>query len=485
MAKSYRPWDPTQSFLLPPSPLEWLREGHLAYFVLDVVGELDLSSIERAVQAKDPRGERPYDPRMMTALLVYGYAVGVASSRKIERATDEDVAFRVIAAGARPDHTRISEFRRTHLAALAGLFVQVLRLCQAAGLVKLGHVALDGTKVKANASKHKAMSYDRMQRSERELRAEVDRLLAEAEQADRDEDARFGPARRGDELPEELSRRESRLARIREAKRQLEAEASATRARELSERAQHDDGSPAIQERRKKQARAAAQQAEEKAEAADKPTPDLAPRDPDALPSHQVEATAEGEPAPKAQRNFTDPESQIMKGSDGFVQAYNCQAAVDEAHQIIVAQAVTNQPPDVEHLRPMVNRIVQDCGAPPRTLTADAGYWSESNAAWCGSEGVDAYIATGRSKHGAAPALARGRPPKGLDARGWMQRKLTTKRGRAVYARRKAVVEPVFGQVKQARGFRQFLLRGLAKVQGEWALISLGHNLRKLALATG
>jgi transposase len=456
VSKTYRPYEPRQSFLLPPSPLEWLPEGHLAYFVLDVMEQLDLKEIT-AYYEREKRGYPPHHPRMMVALLLYAYSVGVPSSRKIEKRTQEDVAFRVVAGNTKPDHSSISEFRRIHLGALAGLFVQVLKLCQGAGLVKLGHVALDGTKVKANASKHKAMSYKRMKEKEEELLKKVQELLEAAEEADLKEDALYGKGRRGDELPPELVRAETRRARIRELLEQLEAEA----------REQH-----------KARKEAQAQQ--------DKDPPDDEPPSFPVLPSHRVPARKDGTPKDKAQRNFTDGDSRIMKTGDGFIQGYNCQAATDGAHQIIVAQGVTNQPPDVEHLVPMVDQVIENVGQVPDQLSADAGYFSEDNVVAVNERGVDPHIATGRSKHDAPTQVApRGRPPKGLTLRESMARKLATQRGRAVYARRKVIAEPPFGQIKN-RGFRQFLLRGLAKVRGEWSLITLTHNLLKLhgALAT-
>lgn len=492
MDKTFRPWTPEQDWLLPPSPSEWLPDEHLVYFVLDVVAELDLSAILRRYQQRDPRGEKAYDPRMMVALLLYAYCVGVASSRRIERATYENVAFRVLTGDQQPDHTRISEFRRENLAALGQLFVQVLHLCQKAGLAKLGHVALDGTKVRANASKHKAMSHDRMQKSSEELAAEVEAMLKRAEAADAAEDEQHGRGRRGDELPEELRRRQGRLARIRAAKKALEAEAAAANARKRDEaaaeareaaaKADAEDKARAEERARKAEERAkeAAQNAQRKAEEAGLPLPVLDPTGPDEMPSHQVQADAEGNPKPKAQRNFTDPDSRIMKAGGDFVQGYNAQAAVDDAHQVIVAHGVSNQPPDAEHLRPMLNRIEANTGSMPKRASADAGYWSEANANAAAELGVDAYIATGKLKHGEQLPPVRGRPPKNLDAKGRMQRKLRTKKGRAVYARRKAIVEPVFGQIKAARGFLRFLLRGIGKVRDEWALICATHNLLKL-----
>jgi transposase len=444
VSKTYRPYEPRQGFLLPPSPLDWLPEGHLARFILDVVDELDLSAVY-AYYEREVRGYPPHHPKMMVALVLYAYCVGVPSSRKIEKRCHEDVAFRVIAGNTQPDHTCISEFRRIHLEALAALYLQVLRLCQELGLVKLGHVALDGTKQKANASKHKAMSYERMQQKEDELQAKVEDLLRAAEAADADEDRQYGKGRRGDELPAELERAEGRRLRIRELRLKLEAEAKA------QARAKQDDSD-------------------------DEPPPGGAT----ALPSHQIPADSSGTPDPKAQRNFTDEDSRIMKTGDGYIQGYNCQAAVDDAHQIIVAQAVTNQPPDVEHFIPMMEQVGSNCGRMPRSSSADAGYFSEANAEWALNQGIDAHIATGRRKHDEPAPSVRGRPRKDLTLKEMMARKLATRAGAKIYSRRKVIAEPPFGQIKSARGFRQFLLRGLAKVRGEWSLISLTHNLLKL-----
>jgi transposase len=450
VSKTFRPYSPGQSFLLPPSPLDWLPEGHLARFILDLVKELDLTRIYTYYE-RELRGYPPHHPLMMVALLLYGYCVGLPSSRKIERKTHEDVAFRVISGGEHPDHTRISEFRRVHLEALAELFVQVLKLCQKAGLVKLGMVALDGTKVKANASKHKAMSYDRMQTEEQRLREKVAALLATAEKTDAAEDAEHGKGRRGDELPEELQRAQDRLRKIREAKAALEAEAKQCKEEEQAAK-DNDDPPPGPRE-----------------------TP---------LPKHKIPTTVEGKPTDKAQRNFTDPDSRIMKTGDGFVQGYNCQAAVDAANQVIVAEAVTNQPPDPEHLVPMLVKMVDNCGETPEKLLGDAGYFSENNVCELQKWGIDPYIATGRQRHDEALPPVRGRAPSDLTVKETMARKLATKAGKAVYSRRKAIVEPVFGQIKEARGLRRFLLRGLKKVRGEWSLITLTHNILKLHGAT-
>ena len=446
MSKTYRRWEPRQSLLFPPSPMDWVPEGHLARFILDVVEQLELTEIFDYYE-REQRGYPPHHPPMMVALLLYAYCAGVPSSRKIEKRCYEDVAFRLLTGNTQPDHTCISEFRRIHLPSLAALFVQVLKLCEKAGLVKLGHVALDGTKIKANASKHKAMSYEHMKKKDDELKAKVAELLRQAEEVDAEEDARYGKNRRGDELPTELQRAESRRARIRELKAELEEEAKAQR-----EAAAKDDSD-------------------------DDPPPGPTP-----LPSHQIPTKADGAPTDKAQRNFTDADSRIMKTGDGFIQGYNAQAAVDEANQIIVGQALTNQPPDAEHLLPMLEEVVANCGRAPDEASADAGYFSEANVLGAIERGVDPHIATGRRKHGEPAPTVRGRPPKDMTFKELMARKLATARGAKTYSRRKVIVEPVFGQIKN-RGFRQFLLRGLAKVRGEWSLITLTHNLLKLHLA--
>jgi len=427
MGKTFRPYELDQRLLLPPDMREWLPEGHLALFVSDVVDALDLSAIF-AVYEGEERGQPPYHPAMMVKLLVYAYCTGKPSSRKIERATYEDVAYRVLAADQHPDHDSIAAFRQRHLPALAELFGQVLRLCQEAGLVKLGHVALDGTKVKANASKHKAMSYERMCAAEQQLEQEVAALLARAQAVDAEEDAQYGAGRRGDELPAELARRESRLAKIREAKAALEAEARA-RAAEAA-RAK-------IAER-------------ERAEAATGQTPGGR--------SPTVANPAQARPVPTAQRNFTDPESRIMKdgATKGFEQAYNAQAAVDAHAQIIVAVGVTQEANDKHQLVPLVRQVEANCGALPAQLSADAGYFSEANVTAPGLAGVDLYVPPDRQKHGAPPAAVSPPPSPDASVSEQMRHKLTTPEGREIYGRRKTVVEPVFGQTKEGRGFRRF-----------------------------
>jgi transposase len=424
MAKTFRPYDPDQLLLMPPALADWVPEDHLARFVSDVVDTLDLTAIEETYA--EERGYPPYHPQMMVKVLLYGYCTGIYSSRRIARQLTDSVAFRFLAAGNQPDFRTVSDFRKRHGGALTGLFQQVLRLCRRAGLVKLGQVAVDGTKIKANASKHKAMSYRRMQEADAALSAEVAELLRRAEAVDHAEDARYGPDQRGDELPAELARRESRLAKIREAKAALEAEART------------------------------------QAQAAGKPPDDARPPD-------------------KAQRNFTDPESKIQKTSDGFIQGYNAQVAVDATAQVIVAQHVTAASPDAQQLQPAVQALIRGLHRRPRVVLADAGYWSEANVVALQDRGIEPLIATGRRTHREpVPVAPRGRPPAGLTVKQRMARTLATLRGHALYARRKAIVEPPFGQIKHARGFRQFLRRGLRAVGEEWALICTSHNLLKL-----
>src|SRR6202163_3170732 len=401
MGKSYRPYLPEQEFLLPPSLREWLPENHLVYFVSDVVDNLNLPALD-AVYGDEPRGQPPYDPRMMTTVLVYGYCVGVFSSRRIERRLAEDVGFRVLAAGNLPNFRTIADFRKLHLATLAGLFEEMLKIALEAGALQ--------------------------------LRAEVGERLAQAEAADVAEDAHYGVDRRGDELPAELQRRESRLKKIREAQRALEE-----RARQSAEQA--------------------------------------------GKPRAEVQST---KPADKDQYNFTDPESRLMQGSDGLVQGYNAQAAVEPVLQLIVGQSVTPAANDKEQLEPMVQVIEQQSGQRPTGLLADSGYCSEKNLAYLAASGqsrdpLEAYIATGKQQHDEyRQPCSRGPLPRNATRVERMKRKLQTKVGRVIYATRKTIVEPVFGQIKQARGFRQFLLRGLAKVRGEWALVCLTHNILKL-----
>jgi transposase len=427
---------------------QWLPEDDLAYFIMDVVGELELSLIYSSY-SRSRAGQPPYSPRMMVSLILYAYCVGLPSSRKIEAATYTQVPFRVITADQHPDHDTIADFRKTHLKALAGLFVQVLQLCQKAGLVKLGHIALDGTKVKANASKHKAMSYDRMDKTVQQLHAEVEQLLEEAQAVDEEEDARYGQGKRIEELPEDLRRRRDRIAKIKQAKQSLEDEA----------KAKADGKRQAIDEQ------------EEALKKAGKTRKGKPPKEPSDTPD------------PKAQRNFTDPDSRIMKdgASKSFEQAYNCQIASDDQAQIIVGTNVTQETNDKQQVQPVIEDVKKRTGQTPQKASLDAGYYSDQNVAYLESEKIDGYIATGRQKHGERiPPAPRGRIPKDATTKEKMARKLRTQKGRATYSKRKQIVEPVFGQIKEPRGFRRFSLRGLANVTCEWDLISLTHNLLKL-----
>lgn len=429
----FRDYNPKRDYLLPPSLREWLPADHMADFISDVVDTLDLSQIIDDYD-NSQGGQAPFHPVMMVKLLLYAYCIGVPSSRRIEKSSYEVIPFRVLSADQHPDHDTIAEFRKRHLAALSRIFLQVLRLCQKAGLVKLGHVALDGTKVKANASRHKAMSYERMEKKAEELQAEIARLLAEAEAAaaDEAEDARYGKGKRGDELPAELRFRGQRLKKIQEAKAALEEEAR----QEAAQRAQD-----------------------------------------------QGKAPADARPKPEAQRNFTDADSRIMKdgATKAFVQGYNCQVAVDGECQVIVAAAVTQACNDKEQLVPMVKRVRANVGRRKlRRLSADSGYYSDRNIRELKRRRIDLYVATEKLKHGPTEPAPRGRIPKGLSLKERMARKLRTVLGRRVYGKRKEVVEPAIGQIKQARGFRQFLLRGFGNVDAEWLIICLTHNLLKL-----
>jgi|688.fasta_scaffold292901_1 transposase len=496
--KTFRPWVPGQTTLLPASPSDWLSADHQVYFLLDLVDELDLSAIVIPAQSKDPRGEKGFDPRMMTLLLLYAYCVGIVSSRRIERACYEDLAFRVLTGNQQPDHSRISEFRRQNLDALSGLFVQILRFCQEVGMVSLGHVALDGTKVQANASKHKAMSHERMLKAEAQLEKEIKELMRKAEILDAQEDGQYGKGKLGSDLPKELQRRQDRLAKIFQARKAMEAEAAAAAARDRAKQAtaaeaaaadalaeEHADASEQQKlrdkaDRSRKKAEAAKDLAIEKAQEAGLDPDGLDPQPADAMPQRGLAHRADGSPKASTQRNFTDPDSHIMKSDGNMLQGYNCQAAVDGDHQVIVAMGVSNQPPDVEHLEPMLERTIANTGACPETFIADAGYWSEDNVSACEKRGADPHISTGREKHGQPPPPICGPIPKGLDAKGKMARKLRKKEGREIYAKRKTIVEPVFGQTKEARGLRRFLLRGLEKVNSEWTIWGMTHNLNKL-----
>jgi transposase len=451
MSQSYKAYNRDQSYLLPPSMRDWLPPGDLADFVIEMVDTLDLGAIYRHYEAVDgPEGRRskarsgqpPFHPKVMVGLLLYAYCLGTPSSRKIARLCERDIGYRVVSADQQPNFRTISEFRRVHLKALEGLFVQVLHLAREAGLVKLGQVALDGTKVHAYASKHKAMSYQRMVEKEAQYVGEVEALLKRAQETDAAEDQEHGPEVRGDELPEELRFREKRLAKIREAKQALE-EAAKEKAR-----------------------------AEGKLDAQDQPVPPKRGKPPQTPP---------GTPEPKAQRNFTDPESRIMKmGNGSFDQAYNAQAVVESSHQIIVAADVTPETNDKRQVAPLVELTRENLGAYPGAALADNGYYSQENAEWLRGRAIDDYLCPDKLRHGETPPAVRGRIPQALSFIDRVRRKLRTMKGRTTYGRRKEVVEPVFGRMKGARGLRQFLLRGLEKVQGEWSLWCTTHNVLKV-----
>lgn len=437
MPSSYRAYQPEQSYLLPPSPSDWLPQNHLAFFISEVVDEMDLSAFYGRYEEGDARGNQPFHPAMMLKILIYAYATGTFSSRRIAQRIEQDVAFRVLAAGNFPQHRTICDFRHEHLQKFVELFKQVVLIAKSSGLIKLGRVAIDGTKIKANASRHKAMSYDRMKREEKKLEAEIAALLDEAERTDREEDQEYGSDKRGDELPEELQRRESRLKKIREAKKRLEER----QAEEDRQKGRHegDGGRPNGKK-------------------------------------GQPFKKEFGQPREKAQDNFTDPESRIMKMGNGFEQSYNAQACVDEANQIIVAVGLTNCAADNTQLIPMVEATEATVEDLPQQVLADSGYRSESNFAQLEKKNIDGVIALGREgKADVAPISEANQATRRMKA------KLETTEGSAAYRRRKVIVEPVFGWIKRVLDFRQFSFRGLNKNNAEWHLVCLAMNLRRMS----
>lgn len=435
MPTCFHPYEPDQDFLLPPSPSEWLPENHLAYFVSELIDRLDLQMFYVRYEG-DGRRNQPYDPAMLVKVLVYGYATGVFSSRKIARKLYEDVAFRVLGAGNFPSHRTICDFRVRHLPELKELFVQVGQLTRELGLVKLGTIALDGTKIKANASKHKGMSYGRMKEQEQKLKQQIEALLERARTIDAQEDARLGVDQADDELPVELRRREERLAKIEAAKGRLEArQAEADR-----ERGRHPDDE------------------QRRGDGAGRPF------------KHPF-----GVPEDKAQDNFTDPQSRIMKMGGSFEQCYNAQAAVDGESQLIVANGLTNNAADNGELLPMVEAVRDNFGELPQQVLADSGYRSEQAFGQLEEKGVEGLVALGREGKDRTAI-----DPKHYPATARMVERLASAEGQAQYRRRKAIVEPVFGWIKHIMGFRQFSLRGLAKVKGEWNLVCLALNVRRL-----
>jgi len=472
MSKTFRAWKIDEPLFLPPTVQDFVAEDHLARFVLSLVRD-DLGLAEITGTYGSERGQPPFDPTMMTALLLYSYCCGIYSSRRIAKACRERVDFMSIVALDAPDFRTISDFRKRHLKALSKLFGQILQLCEKAGLVKLGHVALDGTKIKANASKHKAMSYERMEKRAAELEAEVAKWLSTAEAADAEEDKLHGHDQTGEEMPDWVADKKRRAERIRKAKVELEVEAKEAAEAKLRAEAK----------------------AEEKREAEGRKKPG------------RKAAPPSTEPDAKAQKNFTDPDSRIMKSKDGFVQAYNAQAAVDAEAQIIVAHDVTQSAVDCGQLVAMTDAIETNLGRKAEQLSADAGYCSEANLEALENRSIDGYVATGRARDavagnvkggdddapGAPEPASASRPeaepksqaepksaaaPTRVEA---MRAKIKAGGHASPYRLRKQLPEPVFGQIKQARGFRQFLLRGFENVRGEWSIVCTAHNLLKLA----
>ena len=458
MAKTFRPWVVNQTWLLPPSLLDFVPAEHPAHFVRELVREtLDLRAIFSVYS--EERGYPPYHPAMMTALLLYAYSQGVFSSRKIAKSCQERVDFMAVTGLQKPDFRTVSDFRKRHLEALAGLFVQVLRLCREAGLVKLGHVVLDGTKLKANASKHKAMSYARMKELEPQLAAEVQQWLERAEREDNEDDDEHGPGARGDELPEWVANKQKRLEKLREAKAALEAEGKAEVERTSAE--SRSRGKPA-DDRNSADSRSARK-----------------PETSSERSRQRRRPHADGTPHDKAQRNFTDPDSRILWTGNSYLQGYNGQIAVDASSQVIVAQMLCNEQIDAPLLVPMLDRIKQCNGRQAKELSADAGYCSEANLKALARRRIRGFVAVGRLRHGRNEQTGRLGTVVGTKIHE-MKLRLARASFRSRYRLRKQVVEPVFGQIKSALGFARFLLRGLVNVSHEWALICTTHNLRKL-----
>jgi transposase len=445
MGKTFRPYDMNQQLLLPPDLRQWLREDHLALYISDVVESLNLSRIIKSYDEGDLRGRPPYHPALMVKLLIYGYSIGKMSSRKLEQATYDDIAFRVLSCNQHPDHDSIADFRKRHLQELGALFVQVLQLCERAGLVKLSHVAIDGTKMKANAAKNRSLTYERMKEAEQELTAEVARLLSESQRIDEEEDERYGKGQRGDELPEELRDRETRLAKIKALKKELEEEAQAAAEQRRAQKEKARAGTNRIR-----------------------------------LPWRQHwEVSNEGKilPLPHTKRNLTDSDSRLMKDlvTQSFQQGYNAQIAVDAQAQIIVAAKVVQAGNDQQQLVPMLQEVAENLGRMPEAASADGGYFSKAALRAEAVREVNLHVRPNEpapTGDGSLPTRA------SVQQRMWA--KLQSCDGRAIYNQRQAIVEPVFAQIKHIRGFRQFLLRGLTQVEAEWALICITHNLLKL-----
>jgi transposase len=459
MSKRFRVCSLDQQFLMPPSLQDWLPENHLARFIADVVNELDLSSIYAEYERKDGRGLSAYHPLLITRLLLYGYCIGTTSSRKIEQATHDNVAFRYLSADQHPDHDTLAAFRQQHLEALAGLFVQALRLCQKAGLVKLGNVAIDGTKIKANASTRRSVGYEKISEREQHWRSEVERLLNQAQQTDQDEDQRYGVGQPADPLPDDLASAQKRLQRLQQARTELEQEAKEQLQAAVNDLPLRKAGRPS------------------KAEQASKTTKSRQQRDKET--KRRIRA-AKNAAAPSRQYNFVDADSRVMKdnGPKAFVQGYNVQIAVDAHAQIIVAAEITQQTTDRQQLVPLVKSVRSSAQATPETITADAGYWDTTSLLDPSLQGIQVLVTPDSNPQPPGAPLPPTAPRNEQAIR--MREALASQEGKARYALRKSTVEPVFGQIKEARGIRRFRLRSLPKVTSEWKLICATHNLLKL-----
>ena len=456
-SRQYQEWMPDQAELLPARVREVLGEGHLACFFVDLRLVLNFDAV--LASEKSDTGRPGYHPVMMSLLLMYAYSQRIHSSREIERRCETDLAFRYLAGGARPDHDTICDFRKTHLEAFKALFLETIRLAQHGGLAQLGHISIDGTKLKANASKHKAMSYGRMDGATAKLKGEIEKLLAEGEAIEAEEKSRFGK-KRGDELPAAMRDATERAKLMREAKRSLDLQAEKERKLELA-----DEKRRRVEQIEK--AKSALEQAEREKAAAQQPEP----------------KPAETAPVPgeKTQHNFTDSESRILHTRGGeFVQGYNAQIAVEAGSQLIVGQFVTQAANDKNLLAPMVEQVIANTGRTPEQVSADAGYLCQTDVERVEARNVEVFVAAGRQKHGEPRLEPRGRIPATATWTERMDRKLRTARGRATYALRKITVEPVFGHIKEARGFRRFSMRGLVNVAGEFSLVCAVHNLVKL-----
>ena len=478
ISRKYKPYDPNTSYLLPPNLRDWLPENHLAQFIIDTVNEFDLSEFYHPV--KTSRGQYPYDPKMLVSLLLYSYAIGLPSSRKIEQKTYEDIAFRMISGNQHPDHDTISDFRRDNLKAFSNLFLKVLELAKKLKLISLGHVALDGTKIKANASKHKAMSYDRMVKKEIELKEKITSLLKEAESTDSKEDKLYGKGKNLLTLPEELKYHKERLEKIREAKAALEKEALIKNEKNENDKRNKrngTNGTNGVNERceNDKNIKRSRNNNNSSSSSNNNNNNGNINRISESKNDINKESIL---PEPTDQINFTDPESKIMldSGNKMFIQGYNAQAAVDSDNQIILAAEVTRETNDKLQIKPMISRVKKNIKKYPKVVTADTGYYSETNVSWLEKKHIDPYIATGRLKHDDPFSLK----CKDNDRKDLMTLKLRTEKGKEIYSRRKTIVEPVFGQIKGSRNYRQFLLRGINNVSSEWKLICLTHNLTKI-----